>query len=960
MVEDLLTKSKKILLTATQRPADRLYYLDVPRSRSESAYPAYALPTSKLEKLHRKLGHLNYSSIRSLVRKDLVTGIALTKEELEIEPPVCAACMMGKITRASFPPSESGRASQFLALIHSDLWGPAPVQSISGSRYMITFTDDFSRWVWIFFLRRKSDAFAVFKQWKVQVEKESGKSIRIFRTDNGSEYFSNVWTSYMKDEGIRWETTTPRTPEQNGVSERLNRSIVDRVRTILIDAGLPLHLWTEAVNYIVYTKNRSPTHAIPITPFEKRYNRKPDISRLHRFGCVAFVLDDAPGRHKLDPKGKHALFVGYPETQKGWRVYHPSKRQIQVSANVKFDDDADLRDSFLAEGEYQFSYKSLKSSISRGGDPEENSSQEPVSPAPVPPAVVPPIQPPPHPQSRPVRPAPQPRAPSSRTAAAEARMKIAKASARLQKDSDEDTNSSSEDEADIPAIDDVNDERVNIASGEEPKTYHQAISSPDRSEWESAMESELDSIAQLGTYQLVELPPGREAIDTKWVYRIKHDTAGNIIRYKARLVARGFTQKPGVDFDETFAPVAKIESIRLLCAIAAALDWEIHVIDIDSAFLNSEMPKDQPAYVKQPTGYEAEGKEYLVWLLLKALYSLRQSGYLWYNKLKSILTTIGFRVSLADPCVFYRTRTNGTSIIASHVDDLGLYCSSIPEIQCLKDEISKHVSFKDQGEISHILQVGIEVIRDRRMRTISFSHCCYIDSMLKTYGLEDANPVCTPATTGVNLSLADCPKSAEESQCMRNVPYQNAVGALNHCAVMTRPDISLAVQKVAQFAANPGHNHWLAVKRIFRYLKGTRNTVLTIGGKLDVPKFHAYCDSDFANSPDHGRSVSGYAIMLGCGVFSWSAKKQTATALSTSEAEYYAAVHAGREILWLRELTTEIDFVPHGPTVPHMDNTPTIRIITKPDEVTHRTKYIRIAYHWIRDCLGLHERADVS
>jgi hypothetical protein len=329
MVEDLLAKSKKILLTVTRRP-DRLYYLDVPRSRLEKAYPAYVLPTSKLEKFHRKLGHLNYSCIRSLVRKDLVMGIALTKEELEIEPPVCAACMMGKITRASFLPSESGRASQFLALIHSDLWGPAPVQSISGSQYMIAFTDDFSRWVWIYFLWRKSDAFAVFKQWKVQVEKESGKSIRIFRTDDSGEYFSNVWTSYTKDEGVCWETTTSRTPEQNGISKRLNRSIVGRVRTILIDAGLSLHLWTEAVNYIVYTKNQNPTHAIPITPSEKCYNRKPDISRLHHFGCVACVLDDA-----------------------------------------------DLRDSFLAEGEYQLSYRSLKSSIS--SDSEENSSQEPVS-----------------------------------------------------------------------------------------------------------------------------------------------------------------------------------------------------------------------------------------------------------------------------------------------------------------------------------------------------------------------------------------------------------------------------------------------------------------------------------------------------------------------------------------------------------------------------------------------------
>ena len=218
MVENLLAKSKKIILTATRRP-DRLYYLDAPRSWSERAYPAFIPPTSKLEKLHRKLGHLNYSSIRALVRKGLVTGIVLTKEELNVEPLICASCTLGKMTRASFPLSESGRASQFLALVHSDLWGPAPVQSMSGSQYMITFTDDFSRWVWVYFLQRKNDAFTVFKQWKTQVENESSESLRTFRTDNGGEYFSNIWTTFMKGEGICWQSTTARTPEQTGVSK---------------------------------------------------------------------------------------------------------------------------------------------------------------------------------------------------------------------------------------------------------------------------------------------------------------------------------------------------------------------------------------------------------------------------------------------------------------------------------------------------------------------------------------------------------------------------------------------------------------------------------------------------------------------------------------------------------------------------------------------------------------------
>jgi len=199
------------------------------------------------------------------------------------------------------------------------------------------------------------------------------------------------------------------------------------------------------------------------------------------------------------------------------------------------------------------------------------------------------------------------------------------------------------------------------------------------------------------------------------------------------------------------------------------LDWEIYVIDIDSAFPNSEIPKDQPAYVKQPTGYEAKGKEHLVWLLLKVLYGLKQSGYLWYNKLKLILTQIGFQTCRSDPCVFYQTSPTSTSIIASHVDDLGLYCSSVPKLQSLKSSINAHVSFKDQGNITHIL--SIEIIRNQTACTISFLHRHYIDLMLKIFCLEDVNPIQMPAATGDVLSAQDCPTSAKEIQYMQRVPY---------------------------------------------------------------------------------------------------------------------------------------------------------------------------------------------
>ena len=234
-------------------------------------------------------------------------------------------------------------------------------------------------------------------------------------------------------------------------------------------------------------------------------------------------------------------------------------------------------------------------------------------------------------------------------------------------------------------------------------THNQAMASPDAEEWLAAERYELDQLARLNTYKLTPLPHNRSHTGCRWVYKIKRDSNGNIILYRARLVAQGFTQRPGEDFYETFAPVAKIESIRMLLAIAAILDWEIHVIDVDSAFLNSKMPEDQTVYLSQPPGYVAEGKEDFVWKLGKALYGLKQSGHLWYQKLKGILEQIGFLTCKSDPCVFIRTSSAATSIISSHVDDLGLYCSSKEEVKLLKSQIHQHVS--------------------------SFSHHCYIDEL---------------------------------------------------------------------------------------------------------------------------------------------------------------------------------------------------------------------------------------
>src|SRR6202521_650990 len=784
-------------------------------------------------------------------------GIKLSTKELNITPPICPACALGKATRASFPPSKSEHANTVLGLEHSDLWGPAPVQTITGTRYVITFTDDKSHWAWVAFLKCKSDAFAAFKEWLIFAEKQTGLQLYIFRTDNGGEFLTKEWRQMLKDRGIHHETTSPDTPEQNGDAERQNRTIFDRVCTVLIDAGLPLFLFAEAVNYIVHTKNRNSTSALTnTTPYEVQFNKKPDISRLRPFGCKAYVYDHSPNRKKLSPRAFEGIFVGYADSQKAYRIYIPEKRTVICSVHVRFDENTNMGDKFQAEGEIQFKYNSLKSSFQEfkpdvsssdttlDSAPSTTSSDD-INPDPAPhnriPTPVPnipehvPNVPPDPPARRPrqPKPPPPPREPSARnikstdkgdssrfqkakpnsvpfptgepnvstnadvgtnstnvnvgtnstnanvgtnstnanvgtnsananvatnsananvatnsananvaTNSANANVATNSANANVATNSanaDVSTNSANADVSTNSANADVStniSESANIAHGEEPKTHRQAMASPDAAEWAAAERYELNQLARLDAYELTPLPPDRQRTGCRWVYKIKRNSGGDISLYRARLVAQGFTQRPGEDFFETFAPVAKIESIRMLLAIAAILDWEIHVIDVDSAFLNSKIPEDQTVYLSQPPGYIAEGKEDFVVKLGKALYGLKQSGHLWYQKLKGILELIGFHACKSDPCVFIQSSSAATSIISSHVDDLGLYCSSKGEVKLLKSQIRKYVSIKDLGEIQSIL--GIEVIRDQQARTISLSHRRYIDEIVNRFGQTDA------------------------------------------------------------------------------------------------------------------------------------------------------------------------------------------------------------------------------
>lgn len=471
--------------------------------------------------------------------------------------------------------------------------------------------------------------------------------------------------------------------------------------------------------------------------------------------------------------------------------------------------------------------------------------------------------------------------------------------------------------------------------------------------WKEAIESELRSLREAETWELVEKPQGKNIVGCKWVFRIKRKADRTIEKYKAHLVARGFTQVYGVDYTETYAPVARIESLRVILALAARENWPIKVFDFNSAFLNGKLDDFEEIYMEQPLGFEVldEGGQQYVAKLKKALYGLKQGGRTWYETLKCTLEELGFTRADTDFGIFYLRTQTQLILLAVHIDDCTMTGNSQKLIDQYKTQLNKRFSLTELGPIGWLL--GLEVKCDRDVRTISLSQRSYIDAILTHFNMQDAKPISIPMDPNMTYSKDQCPTDPREIAHMKNVPYREAIGSLMYAAIGTRPDISFAVSTLSQSLDNPGQIHWDAVKRIFRYLLGTKGWRLTYGG--EQTNLIGYTDADGASQP-HRRAISGYAFLIDGGAVSWSSRKQELVTLSTAEAEYVAATHAAKEAIWLRRFLAEIFKPLNGPTTLYCDNQSAVAIATN-GNFHACTKHIDIQCRKNRRGIDLHFNA---
>src|SRR5712671_2294668 len=475
--------------------------------------------------------------------------------------------------------------------------------------------------------------------------------------------------------------------------------------------------------------------------------------------------------------------------------------------------------------------------------------------------------------------------------------------------------------------------------GRDLASYAKAIKSVDAKQWNYACQYEIDTLHKNDTWELTKLPPGRKSIKSKWVFKLKADG-----HYRVRLVAKGFMQIPGIDYNETFSPIAHFESLRLLLALAALEDWEIHQMDVKSAFLNGVL--NEEIYMEQPQGFITPGTETKVCCLKRAIYGLKQASYTWNIQFHGFLTGIGFTWTHANAGVYidHQQQGDGPLIIILYVDDITILGSSIAAVNHLKAQIAKRYEVTDLGEIESYL--GIRILRDHSIKCLTIDQSRYVKDILDRFGMADANPNNTPLPSGADVHLIKYDGQATQSE-IKN--YQSLIGSLLYVQISTHPDLSFAVPRLAQYASNPSSQHLHLAQYILSYLLKTKDMCLSYDG-AEGDGLHGYTDSSLGDQTDDRHSTCRFVFLLANAAIGWASRKHRTIAQNTTEAEYMAMADTSNQGVWYRSFLSELGYSVNTPIPLHCDNKGAIDLALNP--VTgRRSKHIEIRHHVLREYL---------
>lgn len=484
-------------------------------------------------------------------------------------------------------------------------------------------------------------------------------------------------------------------------------------------------------------------------------------------------------------------------------------------------------------------------------------------------------------------------------------------------------------------------EQANL-SEEVPNSYREALASDAKDEW---FTRELYSLGEHGVWEIVRAPADTKLVGCKWVFVLKRNEKGEIVRFKARLVAQGFSQTFGIDFDETYSPVANMASIRMFMALCCQLGYMIEQCDADTAFLYGILK--EVIYMRVPEGVPHQPGE--ACLLQRSLYGLRQASAVWYKTIRNAFKDLGFKQCKADPCIFVKQSGSNFVYVTLYVDDLLIGARSKAEIAVVKQSLASHFKMKDLGAARFV--IGMEVQYNMAEKRLALSHKPFILRLIKRFNQKDAHGVLNPCDKSQVMTKLKTPASDEEQERMERRPYRSLIGSLLYIAMGTRPDISFAVAHLSRFCEEPREVHWNAAIRVVRYLKATIDYAIQYrGDNSGVVKLTAWSDADWGSSVDTRKSSSGVLVCMAGGPVIFKSKMQRTVALSSAEAEYMAMAMCAQEVLWARSLLKEMGHQQTNPTTICEDNQSAMAI-AKNAGYQARAKHVDIKLHFVRDHL---------
>ncbi|KAF7353204.1 Gag-Pol polyprotein [Mycena sanguinolenta] len=836
-----------------------------------------------------------------------------------------------------------------LDLVAFDLFGPSRVASRGGNTYMMIIVDSVTGHKHTAYLPDKSDDSTIpaFEEYRLMAERQTGKKLKRVRTDKA--FLSARWKEYFKSRGILHEPTAPYSSPENGLAERAIRTITEDIRTLLDESGLPQTYWAAAGACATYARNRMPSRRHPGTIPQTAFDGRPvDVSHMRVFGSKCSAKVPIVNGHRVDGGGKlesrtiPATFIGYGTGAGNYLLIDENGHQFE-SRNVEFDEGTPNRtldeggESIAPEAPGDKSNQSFESASDVDGDVPDSRPNSPPPALTPEPVHAPPVEPAPAPPRRSTRHA----APSTR--GIESVESTAREDAARAKRDDWATQSTKPrvpranaawdpivslnaqlDDHITQTLMSYNPDRLYV-----PKTYSDAIKR-DPIRWTAAMDVEMALHEKKETWELQQPPPGANIMASKWVYDVKKDGAGQWLRDKARLVGKGFTQVHGIDYEETWAAVARLESIRMTAAIAAVNNLHLWQIDFEAAYLNSETKEE--IYMEQPRGYEG--------------------GHDWAETLDGTYSDLDYSKSRADPCVRVKISDDGGyTITDTYTDDVWGASASSEEAEARKAELGNVWDIKDVGHTHRLL--GMRVDQDLAAGTVTLSQRAYFEKVLADHGLENIKPRSTPLPVGIALDSSMCPSTPEEHAEMVGKPYRTLVGAVMWGQLATRPDLSFPVSILTRFQTNPGIEHWRALLHVLGYIRHTLDYALVYSrnGSL-TPK--GYGDADYAGCVDTRRSTSGYVFVMAGAPVSWSSKRQATVALSTVEAEYISLTRAAQQQKWMYSWMEEVGLKQELPGTLYCDNRGAVDL-TKNTKAHSKVKHIDIRHHFIRELVQMGE-----